>query len=183
MRRSGGLRKSGKVPVEYHLHLLRRPRHRRPELLRSDAGRYAHIDRLAAQGQRFTNAYATSATSTPPSRFGLLTRACIHGVSQYADRAPGNSEDSSSTRVPLRSPTPCTMPELCHGRPVANGIWGWVPSAARISNVEIRPDARDIRFRLRIPHPGHGRPRACVFVENGRVVGAADPLRSDHGEL
>ena len=53
-----------------------------------------HIDRLAAQGQRFTNAYATSATSTP-SRFGLL---------------------------PVMSRAP-----------LANGIWGWVPSAARIS--------------------------------------------------
>lgn len=31
-----------------------------------------HIDRLAGQGVQFTNAYATSATSTS-SRFGLLT--------------------------------------------------------------------------------------------------------------
>src|SRR3712207_7931377 len=31
-----------------------------------------NIDRLAGQGVQFTNAYATSATSTP-SRFGLLT--------------------------------------------------------------------------------------------------------------
>ena len=31
-----------------------------------------NIDRLAGQGMQFTNAYATSSTSTP-SRFGLLT--------------------------------------------------------------------------------------------------------------
>ena len=31
-----------------------------------------NIDRLASEGTRFTNAYSTSATSTP-SRFGLLT--------------------------------------------------------------------------------------------------------------
>ena len=31
-----------------------------------------NIDRLAGQGVQFTNAYATSSTSTP-SRFGLLT--------------------------------------------------------------------------------------------------------------
>ena len=45
-----------------------------------------HIDRLAAQGQRFTNAYATSATSTP-SRFGLLTGMypCLLYTSDAAD--------------------------------------------------------------------------------------------------
>ena len=31
-----------------------------------------NLDRLAGEGPRFTNAYATSSTSTP-SRFGLLT--------------------------------------------------------------------------------------------------------------
>lgn len=36
-----------------------------------------NIDRLAGQGMQFTNAYATSSTSTP-SRFGLLT-VCIPG--------------------------------------------------------------------------------------------------------
>lgn len=37
-----------------------------------------NIDRLAGQGVQFTNAYATSATSTP-SRFGS-SRVCIPGV-------------------------------------------------------------------------------------------------------
>ena len=49
-----------------------------------------NIDRLAGQGVQFTNAYATSATSTP-SRFGLLT-----GMYPWRQKntgiAPGNSE-------------------------------------------------------------------------------------------
>ncbi len=88
-----------------------------------------HIDRLAAQGQRFTNAYATSATSTP-SRFGLLTGMYPWRLPN-TQIAPGNSEliiDPSA----IRSPTPCTMPVMSRA-PLANGIWGWVPSAARIS--------------------------------------------------
>ena len=49
-----------------------------------------HIDRLASEGLLFSNAYATSSTSTP-SRFGLLTgmypwRQTNTGI------APGNSE-------------------------------------------------------------------------------------------
>lgn len=49
-----------------------------------------NIDRLAAQGRRFTNAYATSATSTP-SRFGLLT-GMYPWRQQNTGIAPGNSE-------------------------------------------------------------------------------------------
>ena len=49
-----------------------------------------NIDRLAGQGMQFTNAYATSSTSTP-SRFGLLT-----GMYPWRQKntgiAPGNSE-------------------------------------------------------------------------------------------
>lgn len=40
-----------------------------------------HIDRLAGQGVQFTNAYATSATSTP-SRFGLLTGMYLQSPNQ-----------------------------------------------------------------------------------------------------
>ena len=49
-----------------------------------------NIDRLAGQGIQFTNAYATSSTSTP-SRFGILT-----GMYPWRQKntgiAPGNSE-------------------------------------------------------------------------------------------
>ncbi len=49
-----------------------------------------NIDRLAGQGVQFTNAYATSATSTP-SRFGLLT-GMYPWRQENTGIAPGNSE-------------------------------------------------------------------------------------------
>ena len=49
-----------------------------------------NIDRLAGQGAQFTNAYATSSTSTP-SRFGLLT-GMYPWRQENTGIAPGNSE-------------------------------------------------------------------------------------------
>lgn len=49
-----------------------------------------NIDRLAGQGVQFTNAYATSSTSTP-SRFGLLT-GMYPWRQENTGIAPGNSE-------------------------------------------------------------------------------------------
>ena len=49
-----------------------------------------NIDRLAGQGMQFTNAYATSSTSTP-SRFGLLT-GMYPWRQENTGIAPGNSE-------------------------------------------------------------------------------------------
>ena len=44
-----------------------------------------NIDRLAGQGVQFTNAYATSSTSTP-SRFGLLTGMYPLATGKYRNR-------------------------------------------------------------------------------------------------
>ena len=49
-----------------------------------------NLDRLAGQGLQFTNAYATSSTSTP-SRFGLLT-GMYPWRQENTGIAPGNSE-------------------------------------------------------------------------------------------
>ena len=74
-----------------------------------------NIDRLAGQGLQFTNAYATSATSTP-SRFGLLTgmypwRQTNTGI------APGNSE--------LIIDTACvTMADMMKEAGYATGVIG-----------------------------------------------------------
>ena len=74
-----------------------------------------NIDRLAAQGQRFTNAYATSATSTP-SRFGLLT-GMYPWRQQNTGIAPGNSE--------LIIDTACyTLADALHDAGYATGAVG-----------------------------------------------------------
>lgn len=133
-----------------------------------------NIDRLAAQGQRFTNAYATSATSTP-SRFGLLT-----GIYPWRQRntgiAPGNSE--------LIIDTAChTLADAFHDAGYATGTvgkWhlGLGPAGGTDFNTEIRPRARDIGFDYEFLIPATVDRVPCVFVENGRVVGLdpADPI-------
>ena len=72
-----------------------------------------HIDRLAGQGVQFTNAYATSATSTP-SRFGLLT-GMYPWRQENTGIAPGNSELIIDTAN--RRPCPlCIRRERTRGR-------------------------------------------------------------------
>ena len=133
-----------------------------------------NIDRLAAQGQRFTNAYATSATSTP-SRFGLLT-----GMYPWRQKntgiAPGNSE--------LIIDTAChTLADALHGEGYATGAvgkWhlGLGPAGGTDFNAEIRPGARDIGFDYEFLIPATVDRVPCVFVEDGHVVGLdpADPI-------
>mgnify|MGYP005863322233 FL=1 len=133
-----------------------------------------HIDRLAAQGQRFTNAYATSATSTP-SRFGLLTGMYPWRLPN-TQIAPGNSE--------LIIDTEChTLADALHDAGYVTGAvgkWhlGLGPVGGTDFNVEIRPDARDIGFDYEYLIPATVDRVPCVFVENGHVVGLdpSDPI-------
>lgn len=133
-----------------------------------------HIDRLASQGQRFTNAYATSATSTP-SRFGLLTGMYPWRLPN-TQIAPGNSE--------LIIDTEChTLADAMHDAGYVTGAvgkWhlGLGPVGGTDFNVEIRPDARDIGFDYEYLIPATVDRVPCVFVENGHVVGLdpADPI-------
>ena len=133
-----------------------------------------NIDRLAAQGQRFTNAYATSATSTP-SRFGLLT-GMYPWRQENTGIAPGNSE--------LIIDTACyTLADALHGEGYATGAvgkWhlGLGPVGGTDFNAEIRPGARDIGFDYEFLIPATVDRVPCVFVEDGHVVGLdpADPI-------
>lgn len=130
-----------------------------------------HIDRLAAQGQRFTNAYATSATSTP-SRFGLLTGMYPWRLPN-TQIAPGNSEL-------IIDPECHTLADAMHDAGYVTGAvgkWhlGLGPVGGTDFNVEIRPDARDIGFDYEYLIPATVDRVPCVFVENGRVVGL-DPF-------
>ena len=133
-----------------------------------------NLDRLASQGQRFTNAYATSATSTP-SRFGLLT-GMYPWRQQNTGIAPGNSE--------LIIDTACyTLADALHDAGYATGAvgkWhlGLGPVGGTDFNTEIRPGARDIGFDYEFLIPATVDRVPCVFVEDGHVVGLdpADPI-------
>lgn len=133
-----------------------------------------NLDRLAAEGQRFLNAYATSSTSTP-SRFGLLT-GIYPWRRQNTGIAPGNSG--------LLIDTACyTLADALRGAGYATGVigkWhlGLGPAEGTDFNGEIRPDARDIGFGYEYVIPATVDRVPCVFVENGRVAGLdpSDPI-------
>lgn len=137
-----------------------------------------HIDRLAGQGVQFTNAYATSATSTP-SRFGLLTgmypwRQTNTGI------APGNSE--------LIIDTACvSMADMMKQAGYATGVigkWhlGLGPKGGTDFNKQISPNTQDIGFDYEFVIPATVDRVPCVFVENGRVVDLDpnDPIQVDY---
>ena len=125
-----------------------------------------NIDRLAGQGVQFTNAYATSATSTP-SRFGLLT-GMYPWRQENTGIAPGNSE--------LIIDTTCvTMADMLKDAGYATGAvgkWhlGLGPKGGTDFNNPITPNAQSIGFDYEFIIPATVDRVPCVFVENGRVV-------------
>ncbi len=74
-----------------------------------------HIDRLAAAGIRFTDAYATSATCTP-SRYGLLT-------GEYPWRKKGNKILQGDAKM-IIPPGSVTLPSILHGAGYRTGVIG-----------------------------------------------------------
>ena len=133
-----------------------------------------NIDRLAGQGMQFTNAYATSSTSTP-SLFGLLT-GMYPWRQENTGIAPGNSE--------LIIDTACvTMADMFKEEGYytgAVGKWhlGLGPKGGTDFNREIRPNTQDIGFNYEFIIPATVDRVPCVFVENAHVVGLdpQDPI-------
>ena len=139
-----------------------------------------NIDRLAGQGAQFSNAYTTSATSTP-SRFGLLT-GMYPWRQQNTGIAPGNSE--------LIIDTNCvTMADMMKGAGYATGVvgkWhlGLGAEGGTDFNKKISPNTQDIGFDYEFVIPATVDRVPCVFVENGHVVGLdpKDPITVSYTE-
>lgn len=128
-----------------------------------------NIDRLAGQGMQFTNAYATSSTSTP-SRFGLLT-GMYPWRQENTGIAPGNSE--------LIIDTACvTMADMFKGEGYCTGAvgkWhlGLGPKGGTDFNHEIKPNTQDIGFDYEFIIPATVDRVPCVFyafVQPGSAV-------------
>lgn len=140
--------------------------------------RTPNIDRLAGQGAQFTNAYATSATSTP-SRFGLLT-GMYPWRQQNTGIAPGNSE--------LIIDTTCvTLADMFKDAGYHTGVvgkWhlGLGPRGGTDFNRKITPSTQNIGFDYEFIIPATVDRVPCVFVENGRVVNLDpnDPITVDY---
>lgn len=127
-----------------------------------------HVNALARQGIRFTNAHAAAATSTP-SRYALLT-------GQYAFRKPGTDVAAGNAGMIIR-PEQYTMADMLKSAgytTAAIGKWHLGlgdKTGEQDWNGEITPALNDIGFDYSYIMAATADRVPCVFVENGRIVG------------
>ena len=138
-----------------------------------------NIDRLAAQGARWTSAYCTSATCTP-SRYSMLT-------GEYAWRRKGTGvlPGDASLILPTSRPTVATVLRDAGYATAVVGKWhlGLGPRRGEGAkpldwNQPIAPGPREVGFGHSFIMAATGDRVPCVYVEDGRVVGLdpADPI-------
>ncbi len=133
-----------------------------------------NIDRLAAEGLRFTDAHAPAATCTP-SRYALLT-------GEYAWRKAGTGilpGDAALIIEPGRT-TLASMLKQAGYATGAVGKWHLGLGDGDVDwNGKIAPGPLEIGFDYAFLVPATGDRVPCVYVENHRVVGLdpADPIR------
>ncbi len=133
-----------------------------------------NIDRLAAEGLRFTDAHCVASICTP-SRYALLT-------GEYAFRKPGTGI-ASGIRGLLIDTDRDTLPSMLQRAGYTTGIVGkWhlgLGTEPTDYNKPIKPGPNDIGFDYAWIMPATGDRVPCVWVENDHVVNLdpADPIK------
>lgn len=143
--------------------------------------RTPHADRLAAEGLRFTDAHATSATCTP-SRFGLLT-----GRYPWRVKGTGVLPGNAGLIIP---PGTKTLASMLQGAGYTTGVVGkWHLGLGQGGddldwNLPIAPGPNEIGFDESFLIPATGDRVPCVYVRDGRVVGLdpSDPIQVRYGQ-
>lgn len=136
-----------------------------------------HLDRLAAEGLRFTNAHSPASVCTP-SRYALLT-------GEYAFRKRGTGIASGIEGL-LIDPSRATLPSLLRSAGYTTGIVGkWhlgLGEKPTDYNRPLSPGPLELGFDYAWFMPATGDRVPCVWVENREVVGLdpADPIRLDY---
>jgi arylsulfatase A-like enzyme len=139
--------------------------------------RTPNVDRLAAQGLRFTDAHSMASVCTP-SRYAFLT-------GEYAFRRKGTGIASGVEGL-LIEPGRLTVPALLKRAGYATGIVGkWHLGLGRTPtdyNGEIKPGPLELGFDYTWIMPATGDRVPCVWVEDHRVVDfdPTDPIRLDY---
>lgn len=140
--------------------------------------RTPHIDQLADNGIRFTNAHATSATCTP-SRFALMT-----GVYPWREQGTGILTGDAALIIPTDR---LTLPRLFKREGYATGIvgkWhlGLGNEVDKNWNTEIKPGPNEIGFDYSFIFPATADRVPTVFLENQQVLGQelSDPIQVNY---
>ncbi len=133
-----------------------------------------NLDRLAAEGRRFSSGYTPASTCTP-TRFATLT-------GMYAWRQPGTGIAPPNATA-LIQPGTVTLASIMKQAGYATGIVGkWHLGLGEKPepqwNGELKPGPLEIGFDHCFLMPTTGDRVPCVFVENHRVVNleADDPI-------
>lgn len=154
-----------------------------------------HVNRLANEGIRFTNAHATAATSTP-SRYSMLT-------GEYAWRRPGTDIAAGNAGMIIR-PERYTLADMFHQAGYVTAALGkWHlglgdKEAEQDWNAPLPMALADIGFDYSYIMAATADRVPCVFIENGKVANydpsapievsyvkpfEGEPLGKDHPEL
>lgn len=135
-----------------------------------------HIDSLAKNGMRFTDAHSAAATCTP-SRYSLLT-------GQYAFR---NKAAILPGDAPLLiNPEKQTLPKMLKSAGYKTGVigkWHLGLGYGRINwNKKITPGANEVGFDYSFLIPATGDRVPTIYLENGAVANgnSKDPIRVDY---
>ena len=140
-----------------------------------------HLDRLAAQGLRFTDGHAASSTCTP-TRYALLT-------GEYPWRKKGTGILPGNAALIIEPGRP-TLPAMLQAAGYDTGVVGkWhlglgAETGRQDWNGEIKPGPREIGFNYSFLIPATGDRTPCVYVENQRVAGLdpKDPIQVSYGQ-
>ena len=140
----------------------------------SKALRTPNIDRLAAEGVRFTSGYCSASTCTP-TRYSFLT-----GEYAFRRKDTGIAPPNGQLVVPVGVPTIASVLKSSGYRTAVIGKWhlGLGQPPAPDWNGEIKPGPRELGFDYSFLLPTTNDRVPQVFVENGRVAGLdpKDPL-------
>ena len=140
-----------------------------------------NVDRLAAEGIRFTDAHAVAATCTP-SRYALMT-------GQYPWRKPGTGILPGDAAL-IIPPGSTTLPSIMKQAGYTTGAVGkWhlglgTPEQRADWNGKVAPGPLEIGFDYSFIIPATGDRTPCVYVENHGVVGLDpnDPITVSYKE-
>ncbi len=133
-----------------------------------------HIDKLAAEGLRFTDGHCAAATCTP-SRFAMLT-------GQYAFRQKGTGVLPGDAQL-IIPPGRATLASVFKGAGYQTGVVGkWhlgLGDGALDWNGAIQPGPLEIGFDHCFIMAATGDRVPCVFVKDHQIVGLdpADPIQ------